>query len=388
MSMPGFTMNMPGQRARGGNPTAGLIAVVLFVLAGIAVEEGARQGTYTLFWLAGVLALIGVLVPSSLKMANHWERAVVLRLGRLQSVSGPGLFVIVPIIDQVVYWLDQRIQTTEFNAEQALSKDTVPVDVDAVVFWQIHDPERAALEITDYRSAISRVAQTSLREMVGSSLLSTLLSDRKHGDEMLREEIGRKTAEWGVTAISVEIRDIGVPAALQDAMSREAQAQREAAARIHLGQAELAVAEKFVEAAEIYARSPAALQLRHDPDADRHGRRHEPGGPAGPDPGGDDRPERSAGARAGAGVHSAASGPQAPEQRWIGWGGDDDPQAHSLDRSDDGRDADDGDRAGRRGARAGGRRRVAWRRQRAGTGVTPNRVALKKPWRRSDCTAS
>ncbi len=262
MSMPGVSMNLPGQRARGGNPTAGLIAVILFVLAGIAVEEGARQDNYIYFFVAGALALIGLLVPSSLKMANHWERAVVLRLGRLQSVSGPGLFVIVPVIDQVVYWLDQRIQTTEFNAEQALSKDTVPVDVDAVVFWQIHDPERAALEITDYRSAISRVAQTSLREMVGSSLLSTLLSDRKHGDEMLREEIGRKTAEWGVTAISVEIRDIGVPAALQDAMSREAQAQREAAARIHLGQAELSVAEKFVEAAQIYARSPAALQLR------------------------------------------------------------------------------------------------------------------------------
>ncbi|WP_372784020.1 SPFH domain-containing protein [Phenylobacterium sp.] len=262
MSMPGFTMNLPGQRARGGNPTAVLIAFVLLGLAGVAVEEGARQDTYVLFWLAGLLALIGVLIPSSLKMANHWERAVVLRLGRLQSISGPGLFMIVPVIDQVVYWLDQRIQTTEFNAEQALSKDTVPVDVDAVVFWQIHDPERAALEITDYRSAIARVAQTSLREMVGSSLLSTLLSDRKHGDELLREEIGRKTADWGVTAISVEIRDIGVPAALQDAMSREAQAQREAAARIHLGQAELAVAQKFVEAADIYAQSPTALQLR------------------------------------------------------------------------------------------------------------------------------
>jgi regulator of protease activity HflC (stomatin/prohibitin superfamily) len=262
MSMPGFAMNLPGQRARGGNPTAGLIAVVLLALAGLTVEEAARTETYPLFGLAALLALIGVLTPASLKMANHWERAVVLRLGRLQSISGPGLFVIVPIIDQVVYWLDQRIQTTEFNAEQALSKDTVPVDVDAVVFWQIHDPQRAALEITDYRSAISRVAQTSLREMVGSSLLSTLLSDRKHGDEMLREEIGRKTAEWGVTAISVEIRDIGVPDALQDAMSREAQAQREAAARIHLGQAELSVAEKFVEAAEIYAKSPAALQLR------------------------------------------------------------------------------------------------------------------------------
>ncbi|MGZ6020667.1 MAG: SPFH domain-containing protein [Phenylobacterium sp.] len=262
MSMPGFAMNLPGQRARGGNPTAGLIAVILLALAGLTAEEAARTETYALFGLAALLALIGILTPASLKMANHWERAVVLRLGRLQSISGPGLFVIVPVIDQVVYWLDQRIQTTEFNAEQALSKDTVPVDVDAVVFWQIHDPERAALEITDYRSAISRVAQTSLREMVGSSLLSTLLSDRKHGDEMLREEIGRKTAEWGVTAISVEIRDIGVPDALQDAMSREAQAQREAAARIHLGQAELSVAEKFVEAAEIYARSPAALQLR------------------------------------------------------------------------------------------------------------------------------
>jgi regulator of protease activity HflC (stomatin/prohibitin superfamily) len=262
MSMPGYPMTMPGPRARGGNPTAALIAVVLFGFAGLAAEEGVRQGNPAFFWLTALLLVVGALTPASLKMANHWERAVVLRLGRLQSISGPGLFVIVPVIDQVVYWLDQRIQTTEFNAEQALSKDTVPVDVDAVVFWQIHDPERAALEITDYRSAISRVAQTSLREMVGSSLLSTLLSDRKHGDEMLREEIGRKTAEWGVTAISVEIRDIGVPSALQDAMSREAQAQREAAARIHLGQAELAVAQKFVEAADIYAKSPTALQLR------------------------------------------------------------------------------------------------------------------------------
>ncbi len=202
------------------------------------------------------------MIPMSLKMANQWERVVVLRLGKLHAVRGPGMFVIIPVIDATAAWLDQRIQTTEFNAEQALSKDTVPVDVDAVVFWQIHDPERAALEITDYRSASSRVAQTSLREMVGSSALSTLLADRKKGDELLREEIGRKTAEWGVTAISVEIRDIGVPDALQDAMSREAQAQREAAARIHLGEAELAVAQKFVEAADIYAKSPTALQLR------------------------------------------------------------------------------------------------------------------------------
>ncbi|HLZ82805.1 MAG TPA: SPFH domain-containing protein [Caulobacteraceae bacterium] len=260
--IPGVTFPASGFRRRGGNPLATLLAVVFVGFAGLAFEEGARGGSYLPFWLGAGLLILGVLTPMSMKMANQWERAVVLRLGKLQGIKGPGLFFIVPVIDEVSSWLDQRIQTTEFNAEQALSKDTVPVDVDAVVFWQIHDPERAALEITDYRSAISRVAQTSLREMVGSSLLSTLLSDRKHGDELLREEIGRKTADWGVTAISVEIRDIGVPDALQDAMSREAQAQREAAARIHLGQAELSVAQKFVEAAEIYAQSPAALQLR------------------------------------------------------------------------------------------------------------------------------
>jgi len=255
-------MGMPRIRPRGANAPAGLLSVILIGLGAFAIEQGAQNFLPFLYWVGGVLIALGVLTPMSLKMANQWERAVVLRLGKLQAVRGPGMFVIIPFIDDVSSWLDQRIQTTEFNAEQALSKDTVPVDVDAVVFWQIHDPERAALEITDYRSAISRVAQTSLREMVGSSLLSTLLSDRKHGDEMLREEIGRKTSDWGVTAISVEIRDIGVPAALQDAMSREAQAQREAAARIHLGQAEQQVAQKFVEAADIYAKSPAALQLR------------------------------------------------------------------------------------------------------------------------------
>jgi regulator of protease activity HflC (stomatin/prohibitin superfamily) len=253
---------MPRTRRGGANAPASLLAVILVGLGALSIEQAAQNGVPALYWLGGALILVGVLTPMTLKMANQWERAVVLRLGKLQAIRGPGMFVIIPFIDDVSSWLDQRIQTTEFNAEQALSKDTVPVDVDAVVFWQIHDPERAALEITDYRSAIARVAQTSLREMVGSSLLSTLLSDRKHGDELLREEIGRKTADWGVTAISVEIRDIGVPAALQDAMSREAQAQREAAARIHLGQAELAVAQKFVEAADIYARSPTALQLR------------------------------------------------------------------------------------------------------------------------------
>ena len=265
MSMSGtydLAQSQLGLRRNRGNAPAGLLVFILLALGIASVVLGVLGRLWPLTGLGGVLLLAAVLTPMSLQMANQWERAVVLRFGRLKSVSGPGIFIIVPFMDEVVAWLDQRIQTTEFNAEQALSKDTVPVDVDAVVFWQIHDPERAAMEIADYRSAISRVAQTTLREMVGSSLLSSLLSDRKHGDELLREEIGRKTAEWGVTAISVEIRDIGVPPALQDAMSREAQAQREAAARIHLGHAELMVAQKFVEAADIYAKSPTALQLR------------------------------------------------------------------------------------------------------------------------------
>jgi regulator of protease activity HflC (stomatin/prohibitin superfamily) len=251
-----------GFSARGANGPAIFIMIVLLLAAAGCFVLAKASGSPLPFALAIVLVIVAFLVPRTLLMARQWERAVVLRFGKLRGIEGPGMFLILPFVDEVSSWLDQRIQTTEFNAEQALSKDTVPVDVDAVIFWQIHDPERAALEITDYRSAIERVAQTSLREMVGSSLLSSLLADRKHGDEVLLGEIGRKTSEWGVTAISVEIRDISVPANLQDAMSREAQAQREAAARLHLGQAEKEVAKLFVEAAEIYAQCPTALQLR------------------------------------------------------------------------------------------------------------------------------
>ena len=255
-------MNKTVFSRKGANSIANLIAALLLVGAAFVFVNSVQDRAPLGIAAAVLIAIVAVLVTKCLLMARQWERAVVLRLGKLKGVHGPGLFVIIPFVDEASVWVDQRIQTTEFNAEQALSKDTVPVDVDAVIFWQIHDPERAALEIADYRSAIERVAQTSLREMVGSSLLSTLLADRKQGDAVLLGEIGRKTAEWGVTAISVEIRDISVPPSLQDAMSREAQAQREAAARLHLGQAEQEVAKKFVEAAEIYAQSPAALQLR------------------------------------------------------------------------------------------------------------------------------
>ncbi|HWE99853.1 MAG TPA: slipin family protein [Caulobacteraceae bacterium] len=244
------------------NRLSGLLSMLTFIAAALCVLGGVRGGSLPLLVLGGVLVIVAILIPQSLMMANQWERAVVLRMGRLHGIRGPGVFWIIPFVDSVTAWLDQRIQTTQFNAEEALSKDTVPVNIDAVVFWQIHDAQRAALEITDYRSAIERVAQTTLREMVGSSELHTLLSDRKMGDERLRGDISRKTSDWGISVLSVEIRDIGVPPALQDAMSRQAQAERERLARVLLGQAEQEVAIKFVEAAEIYARSPAALQLR------------------------------------------------------------------------------------------------------------------------------
>jgi regulator of protease activity HflC (stomatin/prohibitin superfamily) len=248
--------------AKGVNKPAMVLAALIAAAAAWCAWLGQDTGARGYYWAAGILAIIASLVPQSIMIADQWERAIVLRLGKLTAIRGPGLFAIVPFIDSVPSWLDQRIQTTEIRAETALSKDTVPVNIDAVVFWLIHDPERAALEISHYRPAITQVAQTSLREMVGSSLLSTLLADRKQGDVQLREEIGRKTAEWGVSVLSVEIRDIGVPPALQDAMSRQAQAEREKLARVLLGQAEQEIAQKFVEAADLYARNPAALQLR------------------------------------------------------------------------------------------------------------------------------
>jgi regulator of protease activity HflC (stomatin/prohibitin superfamily) len=241
---------------------AGILTILFLALAAGSVYWGTISGASGLYVPAVLFGLLALLTPLSLQMANQWEKAVVLRLGKLHAIRGPGLFLIMPFVDSVTVWIDQRIQTTEFNAEQALTRDTVPTNIDAILFWQVHDPERAALEITDYRQAIGRVAQTSLREMIGSSPLSTLLSDRKNADQLLKEEIGRKTFDWGVSVISVEIRDVAIPAALQDAMSRQAQAEREKEARVILGAAELEVAQKFLDAANIYAQNPAALQLR------------------------------------------------------------------------------------------------------------------------------
>jgi regulator of protease activity HflC (stomatin/prohibitin superfamily) len=226
------------------------------------IAAGLASGRWVNPYVSAVFFAAAALIALSLKMANAWEKFVILRMGKLQSVRGAGLFVIIPFVDNIVAIIDGRIQTTAFNAEQALTKDTVPVNVDAIIFWHVHDPEKAALAITNYREAIDRVAQTSLREMIGSSLLTALLSDRKEADEQLKIEIGEKTAAWGISVSSVEIRDVAIPVALQDAMSRQAQAEREKQARVILGSAEAAIAGKFVEAAEIYAGHPVALQLR------------------------------------------------------------------------------------------------------------------------------
>ena len=235
--------------------------ITLF-LAVVCVVAGVAFGEWVNLYLALPFAIAAVIIALSLKMANAWQKFVILRAGKLQGVKGPGLFMIIPFLDNVTAVIDERIQTTAFNAEQALTKDTVPVNVDAIIFWHVHDAEKAALKITNYRQAIDRVAQTSLREMIGSSMLAALLSDRKTADERLRDEIGAKTQEWGVSVTSVEIRDVAIPVALQDAMSRQAQAEREKQARVILGSAEAEIAGKFVEAADIYADHPAALQLR------------------------------------------------------------------------------------------------------------------------------
>jgi len=236
------------------NPITLLITVIVGAIGAVLFVAGLR--------LPGIgFGIVALLIFFSLKMANNWERFVILRAGKLSSVKGPGLFAIIPIIDSVTAVIDERIQTTQFNAEQALTRDTVPVNVDAVIFWHVHDAQRAALNITDYRSAIDRVAQTSLREMIGASHLSALLAERKAADEVLRTEIARKTADWGISVNSVEIRDVAIPVALQDAMSRQAQAEREKEARVILGSAEAAIAQKFVDAARTYAGEPAALHL-------------------------------------------------------------------------------------------------------------------------------
>ncbi len=213
---------------------------------------------------AVVLALSGIATYFlfALKVASQWEKVIVLRLGRFIGLKGPGLFWLIPIIDSAVMWIDHRVAVTSFSAEKTLTKDTVPVDVDAVLFWVVWDAEKAALEVSDYNSAISWAAQTALREIIGQMTLADILVGRAKMDAELQKIIDERTTPWGVTVQSVEIRDVVIPQVLEDAMSRQAQAERERQARVILGESELQIAASFAEASLSYINNPVALHLR------------------------------------------------------------------------------------------------------------------------------
>ncbi len=209
-----------------------------------------------------VMTLLGVYILFALKVASQWEKAVVLRLGKFHALRGPGVFWIIPIIDSIPSWIDHRVMVTPFSAEKTLTKDTVPVDVDAVLFWVVWDAEKAALEVKDYQSAIAWAAQTALRDIIGRMMLADILIGRSAIDEELQRIIDERTTPWGVTVNSVEIRDIVIPQDLEDAMSRQAQAERERQARVILGESEKQIAASFSEASEAYINNPTALHLR------------------------------------------------------------------------------------------------------------------------------
>ncbi len=244
------------------------VAVVLFVLilagtlwmANYLSGTGVREGAIHV--LAAVGTLVAIYVLFALNVASQWEKAVVLRFGKVRGLSGPGIFWIWPPVDSIATWIDQRVMVTPFSAEKTLTKDTVPTDVDAVLFWMVWDAQKAALKVQDYRAAISWAAQTALREVIGKMSLADILVGRAAMDADLQKVIDERTTPWGITVQSVEIRDVVIPAALEDAMSRQAQAEREQQARVILGESEKQIAQTFADAARSYVGNPTALHLR------------------------------------------------------------------------------------------------------------------------------
>lgn len=206
--------------------------------------------------------VIALIVASAIKIASQWDRAVVLRLGRFHALRGPGLFFILPVIDTVAFWIDTRVITMSFKAEKTLTKDTVPVDVDAVLFWKVLDPQKAALDVADYQSAIAWACQTALRDVIGKTMLAEMLEGRDKISEQLQKIIDVRTEPWGINVISVEVKDVLIPSGLENAMSMQAQAERERQARVILGDSERQVAEKFGEASKTYIDNPIAFHLR------------------------------------------------------------------------------------------------------------------------------
>lgn len=237
-----------------------LVIVALGVLGSLVTGQFATRQSVPWIMLAVMVPAFYVLF--ALKIANQWEKAVVLRFGKFQALAGPGLFWIVPIIENVPAWIDHRVMVTPFNAEKTLTKDTVPINVDAVLFWVVWDAQKAALEVQNYRDAIAWAAQTALRDVIGKTMLADLLVGREKIDAELQQIIDQRTSPWGITVQSVEIRDIIIPAELEDAMSRQAQAERERQARVILGESEKQIAQSFLDAAQTYEGNSTALHLR------------------------------------------------------------------------------------------------------------------------------
>lgn len=241
----------------------GLIFIVIVAIgaafAYLVYDNSAYGESLSIAIVAFAIAFVS---SYSIKIADQWDRTVVLRLGRFRSLEGPGVFFIIPIIETVPYWIDTRVITSSFKAEKTLTKDTVPVDVDAVLFWKVVDPKRAALDVADYNSAINWASQTALRDVIGKTMLSDMLEGREKISNELQKIIDIRTEPWGINVISVEVKDVLIPAALEDAMSMQAQAERERQARVILGDSEKQVAEKFAEAARTYVNDPVALHLR------------------------------------------------------------------------------------------------------------------------------
>jgi len=240
--------------------TINIILLIVSIILAFIMEGRVADGWIALEVIG--LNLIGLFILFSLRVANQWEKAIVLRLGRFRGLRGPGPFWILPVVDSIPAMVDHRVMVTPFNAEKTLTKDTVPVDVDAVLFWVVWDAEKAALEVENYRAAISWAAQTALREIIGQMNLADILVGRAKMDADLQRIIDERTTPWGITVQSVEIRDVVIPEALEDAMSRQAQAERERQARVILGESEKQIAHSFAQAAEAYRDNPTALHLR------------------------------------------------------------------------------------------------------------------------------
>ena len=239
-----------------------LFVVILGIGIGLAVVVYLVTTSEASVWIAVIAFVIALFVSLAINVADQWERAVILRLGKFHSLKGPGPFFIIPIVDVIPYWIDTRVITASFKAEKTLTKDTVPVDVDAVLFWKVLDPKKAALDVADYQSAISWASQTALRDVIGKTMLSDMLEGREKISNELQKIIDARTEPWGINVISVEVKDVLIPATLENAMSMQAQAERERQARVILGDSERQVAEKFEEAAKTYTNNPVALHLR------------------------------------------------------------------------------------------------------------------------------